>query len=163
MTDSTPLLNRSKVRRSQHFPRLDASNECQYVTRSVMRQISRNLVVFMSASPCTSNYETGSYVVRVKVMVCCTSHTTAKGTVPSHQTKLASARLASVCMRACGAARAALIGSVNQQVRKIADGSTDDRSSISLYFQQDRSQLNQTDLNVQNQRNQLKMNTEVEK
>ena len=33
-----------------------------------MRQISRNLVVFMSASPCTSNYETGSYVVRVKVM-----------------------------------------------------------------------------------------------
>ena len=59
---------RSKVRRSQHFPRLDASNECQYVTRSVMRQISRNLVVFMSASPCTSNYETGSYVVRVKVM-----------------------------------------------------------------------------------------------
>ena len=69
MTDSTPLLNRSKVRRSQHFPRLDASNECQYVTRSVMRQISRNLVVFMSASPCTSNYETGSYVVRVKVML----------------------------------------------------------------------------------------------
>ena len=70
MTDSTstPLLNRSKVRRSQHFPRLDVSNECQYVTRSVMRQISRNLVVFMSASPCTSNYETGSYVVRVKVM-----------------------------------------------------------------------------------------------
>ena len=68
MTDSTPLLNRSKVRRSQHFPRLDASNECQYVTRSVMRQISRNLVVFMSTPPCTSNYETGSYVVRVKVM-----------------------------------------------------------------------------------------------
>ena len=68
MTDSTPLLNRSKVRRSQHFPRLDVSNECQYVTRSVMRQISRNLVVFMSASPCTSNYETGSYVVRVKGM-----------------------------------------------------------------------------------------------
>ena len=59
---------RSKVRRSQHFPRLDASNECQYVTRSVMRQISRNLGDFMSSSPCTSNYETGSYVVRVKVM-----------------------------------------------------------------------------------------------
>ena len=33
-----------------------------------MRQISRNLVVFMSTPPCTSNYETGSYVVRVKVM-----------------------------------------------------------------------------------------------
>ena len=55
-------------RKDSCFPRLDASNECQYVTRSVMRQISRNLVVFMSASPCTSNYETGSYVVRVKVM-----------------------------------------------------------------------------------------------
>ena len=34
-----------------------------------MRQISRNLTVFVPASPCTSNYETGSYVVRVKVML----------------------------------------------------------------------------------------------